>query len=553
MTIPRFCRFIKRAAALVLWSMVVTVGHAAAQDPQAMQLPAMVSQSPKASGPQGLEGLQRHIFLDLRDINVVDVIKFLALEGNLNIVTSKNVQGRSTLLVKDVTIQDALDIIIVSNQLAYDVKKDIIYVMTEEEYQQLYGISFNDKKKVLTRNLKYAKPSYASTALQAIASAIGKVIVDEETGTVIMIDTDDKLKKMDTLLDQIEGRLETKVIKLQYANAKDVETQLRAMLDAKGVGTIFGDVRSNQIVITAYAERMAEILPMVEALDKKTKVVLIEARILQLTINPKYDYGIDWDAFFSQNKMNGAGPLDLRGAFPIDSTLSSQTTLGSVGKIGYGVFGADALAAQVKALKQVSKTNLLANPRLVVLDRQEGKINIGDTIPYVITTSTVTGNNTVKSEDIKFINIGLSLIVSPIIHDDDFVTLTIRPEISSRTGTLVTQEGNQIPIVNASSMESTVEVKNGVTVILGGLRRDDYTEKNKGLAYLMDVPVLGKLFQSRGESIEKTEIVVFLTPKIITGDQNITGEPIGIKGVNRGIGKHASTSVNAFSTPEPVK
>ena len=87
----------------------------------------------------GLSGLNKTIFLDLRDINVVDVLKFLAIEGNLNIVTSKNVQGRSTLLLNNVLIRDALDIIVLSNQLAYDVRNNIIYVMTEEEYFQLYG------------------------------------------------------------------------------------------------------------------------------------------------------------------------------------------------------------------------------------------------------------------------------------------------------------------------------------------------------------------------------------------------------------------------------
>jgi type II secretory pathway component GspD/PulD (secretin) len=488
-----------------------------------------------AERPQvgGLAGLKRHIFLDLRDINVVDVIKFLATEGNLNIVTSKNVQGRSTLLVKNVTIQDALDIIIVSNQLAYDIKGEIIYVMTEDEYQQLYGINFNDKKRVMTRTLKYAKPSYAAAAVQAIASAIGKVIVDEETGTLIMIDTEDKLEKMDKLLDKIEHRLETRVFRLQYANAKDVETQLRAQLDAKGVGTIFGDTRSNQVMVTAYPERMDEVIPLIESLDKKTQAVLVEVRILQININPKFDYGIDWDSFFSQNKMNGYGPLDIRGSFPIDNNISTDTNLGTIGKIGYGIMGADSLVANIKMLKQVDKTNLLANPRLVILDRQEGKVNIGDTIPYVITTSTVTGNNTVKSEDIKFISVGLSLIVSPVVHDDGFITLTIRPEISSKTGELVTNEKNVIPIVNASSMESTLEIKDGVTVILGGLRRDEFNEKSQGLPYLMDIPLIGHLFKNRNESVTKTEIVVFLTPKIISGAVNVTGEPLDIKEGNR--------------------
>ena len=194
------------------------------------------------------EKMEKTIFLDLRDINVVDVFKFIAVQGGVNVVTSKNVQGRSTLVLKNVKIRDALDILVVSNQLAYEVRENIIYIMTEEEYTQTRGKSFNDKRKVLTRTLIYAKPTYVVTALQAIQSALGKVVVDEDTGTVVMIDTAEKLTQMNALLDQLEHKLDTKVIPLQYANAKDVEAQLKPALDAKGVGTIMADERSNQIV-----------------------------------------------------------------------------------------------------------------------------------------------------------------------------------------------------------------------------------------------------------------------------------------------------------------
>jgi len=258
-------------------------------------------------------------------------------------------------------------------------------------------------------------------------------------------------------------------------------------------------------------------------------VVLIEARILQLTINPQFDYGIDWGAFFSTSGNGTIGDIDLRGAFPIDSVISSAANLNTVGRLMIGTVGSDDYALELKALKQIQKTNLLASPRLMVLDRQEATIDIGDTIPYVVTTTTGTGNNVSISEEIKFVAVGLSLVVTPIIHDDGFITMKISPKISSQTGTLTTPAGASIPIVNASSMESTVVVKDGVTVILGGLRRDDYSQDDQGLPYLSDVPILGHLFKRRENDVRKTEIVVFITPKIVTGGKNVTGEPLGIK------------------------
>lgn len=474
------------------------------------------------------EGLKKNIFLDLRDINVVDVLKFLALEGNINIVTSKNVQGRATLLLREVSIGDALEIVMVSNSLAYDIKGEIIYVMSEEEYFQLYGRNYNDKKKIQTRTLEYAKPSHALTALQSVQSAIGKVIIDEDTGKVIMIDTPEKLAEMNALIDKMEEKMETKVVNLQYANAKDLEAQLRSRLESRSVGTIMADVRSNQLVISAYPERMNEVIELVHSLDKKVKAVSIEARILQLTLNPTFDAGIDWGKAFSKSKNETMRSLKFRNAFPIDDGISKPASLGSVGQIAFGDLTEDEFSFEVKAMKEVLNSKVLANPRLMILNREEARINIGDKIPYVVTTTTGTGNNVSISEEIKFIDVGLLLVVRPVINDDGFITLAIRPEISSRTTNLTTPAGAVIPQVNTTFLETTVVVKDGVSMILGGLRRDDYTEDNKGIPRLMDVPVLGQLFQSRNESLQKTEIVIFLTPKITDGSENYTGEALDI-------------------------
>lgn len=475
------------------------------------------------------EGLRKNIFLDLRDINVIDVLKFLALEGNINIVTSRTVQGRSTLLLRDVTIGDALEIIVVSNNLAYDIKGEIIYVMTEDEYFQLYGKNYNDKREIRTRKLKYAKPSYVLATLQSVQSAIGKVIIDEETGKVIMIDTLDKIEEMNLLLDEMEESLETVVYDLQYANAKDIEAQLKNRIEAKNVGNIMGDARSNQIIISAYSDRLKEILDLVKQLDKRVKAVAIDARILQLTLNPTYDFGIDWQKNFSNSKHKQLRNLSYRSAFPIDSLVSSSSSIPSVGFLSFGDISVNEFQIELKAMREVQNTKVLANPKLMILNREEARINIGDKIPYVVTTTTGTGNNVSISEEIKFIDVGLLLVVRPVINDEGYVTMSIRPEISSQTGTLTTPAGATIPQVNTTFLETSVIVKDGVSVILGGLRRDDLTEQTAGTPYLMDVPVLGNIFKSRNESLLKTEIVIFMTPKIVDGSTDYTGDPIEIK------------------------
>lgn len=469
-------------------------------------------------------GLDKTIFLDLRDINVVDVFKFLAVQGNLNIVTSKNVQGRSTLLLKDVKIRDALDILVISNQLAYETRGDIIYIMTEDEYTLGHGKSFNDKKKVAIRQLKTAKPSYVLATLQAAQSALGKIIIDEDTGTVVMIDTPEKLLQMNAILDQVEKKLETQVIKLEYAKAEDVVAQLKPQLEGKGVGTVFGDSRSNQIVLSAYPDRLEQAMALVKSLDRQIKAVLIEARIIQIVLNPQYNFGIDWEKAFPSHNFHD---MTFDTVLPINT---ATTTGGSLGTFKIGTMPPDNFNVTLQAMKEVKSTKVLANPRVQILDREEAKINIGDRLPYIVTTSTGTGNNVSISEDIRFIDVGVTLAVTPTLNDKGFVSMKIRPEISYKTGDVISGfYKNQIPIVNTTFVESTVIVQDGVSVILGGLIRDEQSETTKGIPYLMDIPYLGNMFKSRQDSNRKTEIVVVITPHIVTGAEDVLDEPIPIK------------------------
>jgi len=489
-------------------------------------------------------GMNKSIFLDLRDINVIDVFKFLAVQGSLNIVTSKNVQGRSTLLLRDVKIKDALDILVVSNQLAYETRNDILYIMTEDEYATTHGKNFNDKKKIAIRTLKTAKPSYVLATLQGVQSGIGKVIIDEDTGTVVMIDIPEKLMQMNGILDQVEKNLETKVIKLQFAKAEDVAAQLKPQIEGKGVGSVIPDSRSNQIVLSAYPDRLDNAVKLVLALDRQNKAVLVECRILQLTLNPKFEFGIDWNKTF---------PVDGKdfkvGSFFPNTGIPDETAsiTPSFGRLSFGQAG-DNFYIKIKAMKEIESTKTLANPRLMILDRQEAKINIGDRIPYIVSTTTAnSGGGYGISSDVRFIDVGIVLAVTPTINDDGFVTMKLRPEISSQTGSVSAPAStdnpdikNEIPKVNTTYIESTVILRDGISAILGGLIRDDQTEGNKGVPYLMDIPLLGHLFKMRSETIKKTEIVIIITPHIVTGEGDVLDKPIQIKGKSTGNIREAS-------------
>lgn len=473
------------------------------------------------------ERLERPITLDVRDMNVVDVIKFLALKGEFNVVVSPTVQGRVTVLLNSVTIKDSLDIVIIANQLAYKIQGNIVQVMSAQEYEAMYGKRFSDQTAVRIIRLKYAKPSYVLAALDGIKSNVGKIIIDEDTGSVVMIDTHEAIALMEAAILEIEKPLETIVVALQYASADIVADKLRARIDAKAVGSITADERSNQLVIRAFPDRIKEVKAILKELDRPTKEALIDARILQIVLKPEYDVGIDWQLDFRDSSDDQLRKLKFENFYlgkqgPGGGSLATSDNLGTgsnFGQIAIGDFSTDAFQASLRALEQVSDTKILSNPKILVVSNEEARIHIGDTVPYIISTTSGTGDSAITSEDVRFVDVGLKLNVTPIINDDGFVTMRLRPEISSVVGT-VTSQGGGIPQINKTEVETTVIVKDGNTIILGGLKKDDKVHTQHGFPVLMDLPVIGSMFKRVDDGFNQTEIVLFITPSIIKGDED---------------------------------
>jgi len=475
--------------------------------------------------------LQRQISIDVRDMSIVDIIRFLALKGNFNVVMASNIQGRATFNLKSVRIKDALDIAVISNRLAYVMENDIIRVMTEEEYEALYGRSFSDKRTVRIIHLQYAKPSYVLAALEGIKSRIGQVIIDEDTGNVVLIDTPESISAMMDVIGDIEKPLETIVYPLEYAKADVVAEKLSKRIDSQSVGSITVDERSNKLVVRAFPGRKQEIEKVIKSLDTPTKEVLVEARVLQVVFNPQMDYGIDWQLDFSKNNLFSG--LNFKNILLDKSNLTSSSNLFSkFGEIGYGDINVDQFELAIRALKQVSDTKILSNPKILVTNNQEAKIHVGDTIPYIISTTSGTGGNAITSEDVRFVDVGLQLNVTPTINDDGYVTMSLRPEISTVVGK-IQSKGGGIPQINKTEVETTVMIRNGMTIILGGLKKDNKVSIKTGVPVLMDIPILGHLFRASSEDIQSTEIVIFITPHIVTGNesyQQLRGTVKGAKG-----------------------
>jgi len=474
-------------------------------------------QSNPSPSQQKKKGLDEVISLDLRNMNIQDVFKYLASKGDLNIVTSKNVSGKASLTLNNVSIRDALEIILLSNDLAYIEKAgNIIYIMTNAEYEAIYGRKFMENLKVKILRIQYARPSYVFSVLSNLKSSLGKVILDEDTGSIMIVDTQEKIDQLEKVLIQLEYKLQTKTYPIKYADPADIEAKLKSRLDAKSVGTIQADTRSKQVIISALPERLKEVEELISQLDKPTKVVLIETRILSIKLEPTYEMGIDWEGLF--------GRLNMKSKFPAGATSN-------VGVVGYGNLQSDNnVIIELKALEQVQDVKLLANPRITVIDSQEASIHIGDKLAYTTSTTTTGTSTSTTAESVTFVDVGIKLNVVPKINDDGYINISIKPEISSKTGDFISESTkNKFPLINTTTAETNVLVKDGTTIIIGGLRKDERTHIVSGVPILKRIPLLGALFRYDKDAITKQEIAIFLTPHIITPDVDYLEEDTQIK------------------------
>ena len=490
----------------------------------------------------GTAGLDEKVSLDLRNIEVSDAIRFIAQKGGLNLAVSKNVSGRVQLLLNNVPVRDILDIILITNQLAYEKRGDIYYIMTEAEFKERFGRKFSDTRKVKVFRLKYAIPDQAFALFEVLKSEIGRLLVDPESGTVLVMDAQENIDRMEKALAGLEQKRNVKVYSLKYAKATDIETRLKAQLDSKKVGLISADERTNSVIVETLSTRMEDIDMLIESLDRKTKEVLIEAKVVKVTFNDNFASEIKWDGMGAQLTRLGTefignhpfSPVLRTGTGFIDdftkiaptanvksgsmNTLTENLFLGQVNQNG------NAFEAMINYLRTLGDTKVLASPKLAVVNNQEAKIHVGAKQAYVTTTTTTGQTTTTTAEAVTFVDVGISLAVTPTINDDGFVSMKLKPEVSSVVDTLVTPSGNKIPIIDSSLAETSVMVKDGITILIGGLRQDEVTDSHKKIPVISDIPIIGAPFNNKTSTKKHTELLILITPHIIYGDDFKTGE-----------------------------
>ncbi|MBI4340882.1 MAG: hypothetical protein HY598_01210 [Candidatus Omnitrophica bacterium] len=488
-------------------------------------------------------GMDERVSLDLRNTEATDALKYLAAKGGLNMSISKNVSGRVNLFLTDVPLRDVFDLVLRSNELAFDTQGNIYNIMTEPEYRALYGRRFSDLREVRSFRLKYAIPEQAFNTMDALKSEIGRLLVDEDSGSVLVMDVPENIRRMEEALLNLEQQNTIRIFDLHYAKSKDVEERLKDELETKKLGSVKADERTNQVVVKALPDRMKDVEKIVAALDRKTREVLIDAKIVKVTLTNDKDSGINWDSVFTnlkfhgidttnsfRNTTTGTAPSEVPGVTKLHlPTIKAEKELGvddirGLGDLTFGTVARDGYEL-FRYLATIGHTKVMSNPRLLVTENQEARIHVGTREAFVTTTTTTGQTTSTTAEEVQFIDVGIQFVVTPRIGADGYVTMKLKPEVSSVVRTLTTPSNNKIPIVDTSTAETNVVVKDGSTVIIGGLQKREEIVSDKQLPGLGKIPIIGPaLFNLKDQDNEKAELVVFITPHIVGGDKLITGD-----------------------------
>jgi MSHA biogenesis protein MshL len=445
--------------------------------------------------------------LDFKGVDINELFKVLSEKSGTTIIATPKVTGRVSVFLNNLSFDEALDVVLTMQGLACEREGNIIKVMTTQEYTEMFGKSYKERKETKIVKILYAKPSAIATAITPLKSEVGKIIVDEPSGTLILIETPETLKTLEKTIKELDAPLETAVFDVNYANSSDLKTQLDGMI-TPGVGQIVIDTRSNKILVSDLPERLSKMRRVMAELDESSRQVLITGDIVQVALSDNYQQGIDWEALMHN------GLFDFVGKFPLSSSSADY------GKVSVGTLAKDNYTAVFTLLKEYGSTTVVSRPQIVVVNKEEAKILVGSKEAYVTSTQSQAESSTVTSENVSFVDVGVKLSVVPTINKEGFITMKIKPEVSSVREVLKTNAGSQIPIVETSETETVVKVKSGSVLMIGGLIKKSRERNSSGTPFLKDLPLVGGLFGTKQKRAVRNELIIFLSPTIISGDAN---------------------------------
>ncbi len=477
---------------------VLAASWAVADETAPTQVAQVVAPAPVPAPPD-------LISLNFKDADLLTVLQAMAQKAKVNIVTAPGVAGTVTLRLDDVPWERALEVILQSAGLGYDRDSNVILVMTHEDLLKKH----ETERELMAQEplvakvfvLKYLDAADAQRFLQPQLSPQGRISVLEVTG-------------------QRGWTFGT-------AAAKKAE-----MVKARAERDV---ARSKALLITDTTTTIRRLEAILDRVDVKPTQVLVEARIMEVNRDLVRDLGFDYAS----------------GSAGLDSTTATQTPFEKRGGVNVRTFGAQALTGQVipstfipkttaittsntglkvsfkqltgmqfdvmlRALEEDARTNTLSAPQVLTLTGQEAKIVVGTKYPILKSEISGTTTTTTTTSLDYYQDIGIQLYVVPQVSGDKYIDMIIHPVVSSFTSTVGT---NAYPIIVTREAETQLVIEDGDTVVLGGLLKDVKSHDRLGLPFVSRIPILGLLFSRASTDVEKIDLLIFITARILRFDQ----------------------------------
>jgi|KBSMisStaDraftv2_1062788.scaffolds.fasta_scaffold50031_2 general secretion pathway protein D len=384
-----------------------------------------------------------------------------------------------------------------------------------------------------------------------------RVIADDRSNSVLVGGEKSLRLRIKALIAHLDTPLEsggdTQVRYIQFADAEKLAAKLKEQISAtvaitsgaapagggaptSGVGasadrstTIWAEPETNALVITAPAKIMRSLMGVVDKLDIRRMQVLVEAIIVDINVNKNAELGVNWAVWSNdddtripvgtfQQPVGGVNLTSL--AQSIDNPSGGNPLLGTGTTFGIGRIAATGVnfAAMLRAIQGDSNTNVIATPSAVTMDNQEAELKVAQEVPFVTGSYTNTGNNDNNGNVNPFTTVqrqevGTILKITPQINEQGaLVQLKIELESSSLTGD--SGDANSL-ITNKRTISTNVLIEDGGIVVLGGLIQDSDIRGEQRVPYLGRIPVIGALFKTRSRQSDKTNLMVFIRPKIL--------------------------------------
>jgi general secretion pathway protein D len=385
-----------------------------------------------------------------------------------------------------------------------------------------------------------------------------RVIADDRSNSVLIGGEKSQRLRVKALVTHLDTPLEsggdTRVVYLQFADAEKIATKLKEQISATvaitqgappaGGGaaassvaasadrttTIWAEPETNALVITAPAKVMRSLMAVIDKLDIRRKQVLIEAIIVDVAVNKNAELGVNWAVWSEENDtripigsfLSPVGGVNLAQlALAVDNPSSAGGAAPSGSTFGIGRIASTGVnfAAMLRAIQSDSTTNVISMPQAVTMDNQEAELKVAQEVPFITGQFTNTGTNNGDGQVNPFTTIqrqevGTILKITPQVNEGGaLVQLKIELESSDLAGT-TGDAGSQI--TSKRTINTNVLIEDGGIVVLGGLIRDSAQRGESRVPYLGRIPLIGQLFKTRNRKRDKTNLMVFIRPKILS-------------------------------------